>query len=161
MRYFRFFCAGFGSVCLLAATGCGRSKQVDLLRNELDSSQAREFKWHQRADSFQAILRSAPGNTSEIGNSPLINGKRLIASGLTNATTNLAPWLNDRHPELIPFDGVLGGSMQFQRAAPLADQFVFAEVSDGHVQGYVLLRYDPAANGPGFDWKTVYEWRNW
>lgn len=160
MLRLRSFWPVLGVSIVLAGSGCGRSKQVDLLRIELQESYARESAWHRTADSLRTIVRSAPGSSTEIGNSPLINGTSLVKSGLSNAATNLAPWLNDQHPELIPFDGVLGGTMRFQRAVPLVDQFVFAEVSDGHVQGYLLLRYEPAATGPGFDWKTVYEWRN-
>lgn len=161
MFRFRLLLSACSLLALLSGAGCRRSKEADLLRIELNDSRTREAASRKTIDSLRTLLRTAPGSSTVVGTHPLINGNRLIRSGLANANTNLAPWLNERHPELIPFEGVLGGTMMFQRAAPLADQFVFAEVSDGHVQGYLLLRYAPAATGKGFDWQTVYEWRAW
>lgn len=45
------------------------------------------------------------------------------------------------HPELIPFDGVLGGTMQFTNIYLLNDNWVYARFEDGHIQGYGLYEF--------------------
>ncbi len=54
--------------------------------------------------------------------------------------------INDlmKHPELIPYDGVLGGTMGFydtEGIQVLSDRWVFAGFDDGHINGYMLLSY--------------------
>lgn len=47
-------------------------------------------------------------------------------------------------PELIPFDGELGGTMGFydpQAIRVLSERWVYARFDDGHVQGEMLLEY--------------------
>jgi hypothetical protein len=141
------------------ATGCGPSK-AELLEVELDESISRETALKRSLDSLKQAYKFRPEVGEISGGHPLVNGSRLSRMGIPNAELRLDSYLNDKHPELIPFDGMLGGTMQFERAVPLADRFVFASVSDGHVQGFVLLQYD-ANNKGGVDWKTVYEWRDW
>jgi hypothetical protein len=54
-----------------------------------------------------------------------------------------------RHPELIPYEGVLGGRMQFVRdeIAILSGEWVYAPFEDGHVRGACLLAYDITRRG--------------
>ena len=49
-----------------------------------------------------------------------------------------------KHPELIPYEPVLGGKMAFYKEATklLGDRWVFAYFEDGHILGHMLLRYD-------------------
>lgn len=49
-----------------------------------------------------------------------------------------------KHPELIPYPAVMGGTMFFvpQRIVILDDRWAFAEFEDGHVAGSMLLEYD-------------------
>ncbi|HHV64455.1 MAG TPA: DUF4362 domain-containing protein [Peptococcaceae bacterium] len=54
--------------------------------------------------------------------------------------------INDlmQHPELIPYEGVLGGTMGFydpESILVLSDRWVFAGFDDGHINGYMLLSY--------------------
>lgn len=54
------------------------------------------------------------------------------------------------HPELIPFEGRLGGTMDFydpQRIRVLSDRWVYAEFDDGHSQGAMLLEYERTGDG--------------
>jgi len=44
--------------------------------------------------------------------------------------------------ELIPFEGVLGGTMYMSRAWLLTDRYALAEFEDGHVLGNMILIYD-------------------
>lgn len=47
------------------------------------------------------------------------------------------------HPELIPYEAVLGGKMAFfkENTKVLSDRWVFAYFEDGHVYGNMLLSY--------------------
>jgi len=48
-----------------------------------------------------------------------------------------------KHPELIPYEPVLGGEMGFfkENTKVLSDRWVFAYFEDGHIYGYMLLGY--------------------
>jgi hypothetical protein len=62
-----------------------------------------------------------------------------------------------KHPELIPFKGVLGGTMHFSEKEGvyvLNINYVLAAFSDGHIAGSMLLQYDVAPGGK-ISWKTV------
>ena len=61
------------------------------------------------------------------------------------------------HPELIPFPGVLGGTMGFYDSTQipvLNDRWVYAYFEDGHISGYGLFEYSVASNGR-IRWKRV------
>ncbi len=60
------------------------------------------------------------------------------------------------HPELIHFEGVLGGKMQFTHVYILNDKWVYAKFSDGHIQGYGLYEFsiDDKLN---ISWKVIKE----
>lgn len=60
------------------------------------------------------------------------------------------------HPELIPYEGVLGGKMQFTRhsIALLSTQWVYAEFGDGHIAGNCLLEYEVEGDGT-ITWKVI------
>ena len=48
------------------------------------------------------------------------------------------------HPELIPYEGVLGGTMRFgspEHIHVLNDRWVYAYFEDGHILGWGLFRY--------------------
>lgn len=44
-------------------------------------------------------------------------------------------------PALIPYPGVLGGTMRFDKITLLGNRWVIADFDDGHVMGKMLLRY--------------------
>jgi hypothetical protein len=61
-----------------------------------------------------------------------------------------------KHSELIPYEGVLGGTMGFydeSRIYVLTDQWVLASFNDGHIDGYMLLKYN-LSNGKIL-WKVI------
>lgn len=60
-------------------------------------------------------------------------------------------------PELIPFDGRLGGSMGFyeeDNVYILSDSYVFARFTDGHVQGSMVLEYEMRP-GNAISWRVL------
>jgi len=62
-----------------------------------------------------------------------------------------------QHRELIPFEGVLGGTMGFysrQDIHVLNSRWVLASFEDGHIGGHMLLEYVVSPRG-GIQWKVV------
>lgn len=69
--------------------------------------------------------------------------RALQAHGLADPVADLRADLH-RHPELIPFPGVLGGTMGFYDPSGiqlLNDHWVLAGFEDGHVAGEMLLEF--------------------
>lgn len=65
----------------------------------------------------------------------------LRRQGLTNPAAQLRDSLM-AHRELIPYPGVLGGTMQFNEVVLLRQPYAFAEFEDGHIGGSILLAYE-------------------
>ncbi len=62
------------------------------------------------------------------------------------------------HAELIPFPGVLGGTMMIlpdDKIALLRPPYAFAEFDDGHVGGVMLLKYAVLPGGR-IEWKRLW-----
>ncbi len=60
------------------------------------------------------------------------------------------------HPELIPYEGVLGGTMGFyarDSVRVLSDRWALATFEDGHRMGGMLLRYQ--VTDRGIVWKVI------
>ncbi len=76
--------------------------------------------------------------------------------GLTDPVSQIIADLK-QHRELIPYKGVLGGTMNFcddSKIWILTKKWVLAYFEDGHVAGYLLLEYE-IAQGGGITWKTI------
>jgi len=61
------------------------------------------------------------------------------------------------HPELIPFEGVLGGTMGFyspEGITILSPSWVLARFEDGHVSGSCLLEYEISRDST-IHWKLI------
>lgn len=86
-------------------------------------------------------------------------GRWLIAAVVIDNTPKLhKDIINDlrKHPELIPYDGVLGGTMGFydpEGIHILSDRWVFAGFDDGHINGYMLLSY--SINDGKISWEVI------
>ncbi len=81
---------------------------------------------------------------------------RLKKKGLPNPVEDLA---NDlmQHRELIPFKGVLGGTMGFYSEKDihvLTSRWVLASFEDGHIGGRMLLEYNVSPEGE-IQWKRL------
>ncbi len=81
--------------------------------------------------------------------------QRLQERGLEDPVNDLRDDLMG-HPELIPYEGVLGGTMGFVRSriALLSLRWVYAEFEDGHIAGRCLLEYDVAPGGR-ITWRVI------
>lgn len=76
--------------------------------------------------------------------------------GLRNPVADIIADLK-QHRELIPFEAVLGGTMNFyddSKLWVLTKKWVLAYFEDGHVAGYLLLEYQ-VAQGGRITWKPI------
>ena len=81
----------------------------------------------------------------------------LRRQGLEDPSRQLRDSLVAR-PDLIPFEGVLGGTMSFHTPEDivlLAPPYVFAKFEDGHIGGCMLLEY-VVLPGPRIIWKRLW-----
>jgi len=96
----------------------------------------------------EKIVKSSQLNELEIN--------RLKEWGLPDPERNLKADLI-KHPELIPYEGVLGGTMGFYSEGAvqvLTSPWVLAEFQDGHVYGHLLLKYSVSKNGD-IEWEVI------
>lgn len=61
-----------------------------------------------------------------------------------------------RHPELIPYAGVEGGTMRFypSECRVIADGWAYGYFEDGHIAGHGLFEYETGAGGR-LRWKRL------
>ena len=81
---------------------------------------------------------------------------QLARQGISNPEEELVADLM-QHSELIPYDGIMGGSMGFYSPKDiriLSSRWVLASFEDGHIGGNMLLEYrvDPGKN---ISWKVL------
>jgi len=65
------------------------------------------------------------------------------------------------HPELIPYEGVLGGRMGFhsEKDLKIIYNWVFASFEDGHIGGFMVFEYKVSSVGK-ISWKVLYSYLN-
>lgn len=88
------------------------------------------------------------------GNNPMIK-LALAEQGFEGSVLDIVDDLI-KHPELIPYEGVLGGKMGFYHKDEiyvLTDQWVCANFDDGHISGSLLLRYK--INNGAISWDII------
>ena len=59
------------------------------------------------------------------------------------------------HAELIPYPGVMGGTMFFDEIVLLAPSFAFASFEDGHTSGAMLLEFE-VTDSTRIAWKRLW-----
>ena len=81
---------------------------------------------------------------------------QLTRQGISNPEEDLASDLM-QHKELIPYEGVMGGTMGFYSKKDihvLTSRWVLASFEDGHIGGQMLLRYDVSPGGE-IQWRVL------
>lgn len=82
--------------------------------------------------------------------------ERLKKKGLKDPIKDIIADLM-KHNELIPYEGVLGGTMGFWSESEihlLTPKWVVASFDDGHILGHMLLEYKVSDNGK-ISWKVL------
>ncbi len=131
-----------------------RSRQwsrIDALRHQAKTLEETVAASKREADSLRARPESIPP-------SPIhkLYIDRLRQLGLNHPVEDLVSDLQ-RHPEIIPYPGVLGGRMGFydtDRIRVLNDSWVYAPFDDGHIAGDAILGYQVAPGGK-MSWRVV------
>ncbi len=112
-------------------------------QSHLMESYEREQKITQLADS---LLKHRSEIRREQPSIPMMNQReygQLEGSGIENPENDLVTDLMGR-ADLIPFDGIAGGTMGFyapENIFIMNDRWVFAYFEDGHIAGNMLLEF--------------------
>lgn len=141
----------------LAACSGRETGSTNSYDQEMVQLRDREQKLLRANDSLMTLLAQTPVQPSggSTGGGYLLEGDALQRARIPVTSEGLGAYLQEKHPELIGAEGVLGGTMRFEEALPLAGQYVFASLSDGHIMAYALYRYEVARGGK-VTWKRVY-----
>jgi hypothetical protein len=117
----------------------GQLERQEMLQGELDSLKV-------YLDHLAGLLKEKPGlSSSEI--------RRFRDKGLEDPVAEIKESLQ-KQKELIPVEGVMGGTMDFHAAHVLTSRWVLAYFEDGHVGGHMLLEYDVSDEGE-ISWKLI------
>lgn len=98
---------------------------------------------------YKELIKAQPGLT-------IWQIQRFKKKGLKDPVKDIIADLM-KHNELIPYKGVLGGTMGFWSGKDihiLTPKWVFASFDDGHIGGYMLLEYKVSNEGK-ISWKVV------
>ncbi len=125
--------------------------------NQTDALEAETKSLELTIDSLTAVtdslnkkivsLQIVPSNTEKnywyITN---YDGEDAINRGIKNPEEFIETSLRNK-PELIPMDGVLGGTMRFGNIQLLSGKWLIADFNDGHIEGKGLYKYTIKNNG--------------
>ncbi|RPI73120.1 MAG: hypothetical protein EHM47_06755 [Ignavibacteriales bacterium] len=113
-----------------------------------------------RNDNLNKLLHN--GKDESLNNISLTSWdiERLKKKGLSNPVRDIITDLTE-HTKLIPYEGVLGGTMRFydREIRILNSKWVFAYFEDGHIAGEMLLEYNVDNDGT-INWKRIAETKN-
>lgn len=116
--------------------------KVVQFHHQLTDFRDRQHALVTKADSLLEVLRQQP-EPEQIHT--LMNAydiRQLKAKGLSDPVRDLQADLAGQ-PELIPQEGVLGGTMHFYQDEiyVLTNRWVLAYYEDGHISGYAWMQY--------------------
>lgn len=133
-------------ICFLfSAFGCAEEKDsrtikeellIDL-RSDIDSLKSQN-------DSLLTVIQQLPSEESWFN--PGYDGAEFIRKGIKEPEEYIKKALIEQ-PELLPAQGVLGGTMHFVKIEVLSEKWVIAQYEDGHVMGKALYSYDLEKDG--------------
>lgn len=104
-------------------------------------------------DTMNLVPPGGAAFVDELGSLSQSDIQRLKRKGLKNPETDLMNDLNRKQGQLIPTEGVMGGTMAIRDTRILNDRYAMAYYEDGHIGGYMLLKYE--VNNGKINWKVV------
>lgn len=120
-----------GSVIL----GCNdRDRDLEDKELQLDSLSRELSKYKRTADSLKALIEK--GDIA--AEYPIFFGKKFDT--IENPKEFIRNSLKE-HPEKIPLEAEVGGTMAFREVKVLTEDWVLGTYDDGHVQGKSIYRY--------------------
>lgn len=93
-------------------------------------------------DTMNLVPPGGAAFVDELGSLSQSDIQRLKRKGLNNPESELMNDLSRKQNELIPTKGVLGGTMAIRDTRILNDRYALAYYEDGHIGGYMLLKYE-------------------
>ncbi|TPE43486.1 hypothetical protein [Pontibacter mangrovi] len=93
-------------------------------------------------DTMELVPPGGAAFVDELGSLSQSDVQRLRRKGLQNPETDLMNDLSRKQEELLPTKGVLGGTMTIRDSRILSDHYAMAYYEDGHIGGYMLLKYE-------------------
>ena len=125
---------------LLSMSGCGEDREPVTNNAELDSLRNTLEVQEHLNDSLGQIIEQEDLQedfTIYFGRAfdSIENPEEFIVNSLK------------QHPDLIPLDPVLGGTMEFRQIKVLTNDWVLGIYDDGHVQGKSIFSYNLTADG--------------
>lgn len=128
----------------ILAFGC--KKDVRLIENNTDKASQLSLK-NDSLDKEIVLLKSLNDSLMKIGNEEKnywfdkdFNGSHFTRQGIENPQKFVENALRKR-TDLIPFEAVLGGTMNFVKIQLLGNKWIIADYSDGHIQGRSIYEY--------------------
>ena len=118
------------------------------------------IKLKQENGDYATQVSELKGEIEILFDSDKIAMRELQREGFTGQLKDIVADLKKRS-ELIPYKGIMGGTMGFYSDNDihvLTDQWVLAYFEDGHISGYMLLRYD--TNEGTISWKVIDSYLN-
>jgi hypothetical protein len=112
---------------------------------QLTETQKEEAALQAKLDAFQRDSSLPGGDVVQLQKKGLANLEEALATDLMG------------HRELIPYKGVLGGTMGFYSKKDihiLSSRWVLAAFEDGHIGGHMLLEYAVSPGG-AIQWKVI------
>lgn len=104
-------------------------------------------------DTMDMTPPSGAAFVDELGSLSESDIQRLKRKGLKNPESDLMNDLNRKQSKLIPTEGVVGGTMAIRDSRILNDRYALAYYEDGHMGGYMLLKYE--VNNGNISWKVI------
>lgn len=104
-------------------------------------------------DTMQLVPPGGAAFVDELGSLSQSDIQRLQQKGLQNPETELLNDLHRKQSRLIPAEGTLGGTMAIRDSRILNDRYALAYYEDGHIGGYLLLKY--TVNNGNINWEVL------
>lgn len=125
-------------------------------RNRLVEAESREARMVAERDSLRQVIADLDRPHEQLIFLSPSDKSRLMRLGLRDPVSAITHDLMNR-PELIPYEGVLGGTMGFYSPGNihiLSSKWVFAYFEDGHIRGEMLLEYSVESDG-SLSWRVI------
>ena len=104
-------------------------------------------------DTMSVVPPSGVEFVDEMGSLSESDIQKLRKKGLRNPEVDLMNDLNRKQRQLLPKEGVMGGTMTIRDSRILNDRYAMAYYEDGHIGGYMILRYE--VNNGNITWRVV------
>lgn len=118
-----------------------RVEQLEAASQQSTSEWENERKsFIQQVEELNVTIRDREEQLAKLPVLDDINLMELERSGFKGAPEDLVEQIKSRS-EWIPYDGILGGTMQFRNVYLLSDRWALGEFDDGHAAGYGLFQF--------------------